>query len=262
MPSVAEISVFLNDFAPLRLAADWDNVGLLIGDESRAVDRVMTCLTVTPASVAEAVRDNAELIITHHPFPFQPLRAITTADPAGRMLRELIGSNIAVYSPHTAFDSAAAGINQQLAEGIGLADIRPLMPDASDPQLGVGRCGRVARGTSLEGLASRLKQFLHIRDLQIVGKKDKEVTLAAIACGSGADLLDAALGAGCDCFITGEARFHACLEAEARGAAMLLTGHYASERFALERLAETLAEKFPSLEVWASRDEADPLCRL
>lgn len=259
MPSIADIAAFLNDFAPLRLAAEWDNVGLLVGDDSKSASRVMMCLTVTPASVAEAVREKAELIITHHPFPFQPLRRITTADPAGRMLLQLIGSNIAVYSPHTAFDSAAAGINQQLAEGISLADIQPLERDAIDPRLGVGRYGRVPGGTSLEVLANRLKHFLNLSGLQMVGQPDNEVTLVAIACGSGADVLDAALLAGCDCFITGEARFHACLEAEARGAAMLLTGHYASERFAVERLAEIVAEKFPSLKVWASREEADPL---
>lgn len=259
MPSVAEIAAFLNDFAPPRLAADWDNVGLLIGNHSASVERVMTCLTITPESVAEAVRDSAELIITHHPFPFQPVRRITAGDVAGRMLLELIQNKIAVYSPHTAFDSAAGGINQQLAEGIGLADIQPLESDASDPRMGVGRYGRVSPGTSLEKLADRLKQFLRIGGLHVAGQPGKEVTLVAIACGSGAELLDAALGAGCDCFITGEARFHSCLEAQSRGAAMILTGHYASERFAVETLARTVAGKFTHLRVWASRDEADPL---
>src|SRR5262245_174279 len=115
MPTVSAIAAFLEDFAPNRLAAEWDNVGLLIGDSRRPVERVMTCLTVTPQSAAEAVAQKAELIVSHHPVLFRPVQRITADTLEGRTLLELIRSGIAVYSPHTAFDSARSGINQQLA---------------------------------------------------------------------------------------------------------------------------------------------------
>src|SRR5689334_23056183 len=110
--TVQEVCDFLETFAPARLAEEWDNVGLLVGDRKRPVRKVMTCLTITPASAAEAVAEGVDLIVTHHPLPFKPLKRLTADSLPGRLLLQLIGANIAVHSPHTAFDSAAAGINE------------------------------------------------------------------------------------------------------------------------------------------------------
>ena len=262
MTSVRTITQFLDEFAPPELAEDWDNVGLLVGDAGSEVERVMTCLTITPASAHEAIEAGARLIVSHHPLPFRPFKRLTRDTITGRMLLDLIAARVAVYSPHTAFDSAAAGINQQLAEGLQLEDIRPLTPAASiavPAELGTGRCGRLARSISLDELASKLKWFLKIDALQVVGDPNKEVELVAVACGSAGELVDSAIELGCDCFVTGEARFHTALEAEAQGIGLLLAGHFSTERFAVETLAGVLARRFPELDVWASRREADPL---
>jgi dinuclear metal center YbgI/SA1388 family protein len=259
MPTVSDIADFLESFAPARLSAEWDNVGLLVGDRARPVERLMTCLTVTPESVAEAIAERANLIVTHHPFPFHPLRTITSDAPPGRMLLELIGARIAVYSPHTAFDSAAAGINQRLAAGLGLQDIKPLIADGTDPALGTGRIGAIPSPLPLGELARRCAKFLKIDGLQIVGDAERPVTRVAVACGSAGELLEAAQHARCDCFVTGETRFHTCLEGQAGGITLILTGHYASERFAVEALAEVLAQQFRPTHCWASRSEHDPL---
>src|SRR5262249_35252502 len=112
--------------APLKLAADWDNVGLLLGDPAAEVGRVMTCLTVTPQSAAEAVEAEADLIVTHHPILFRAVQRLTADTPEGRMLLALAKAGIAVYSPHTAFDNADGGINDILAGRLGLRDVRPL----------------------------------------------------------------------------------------------------------------------------------------
>src|SRR5690348_10053420 len=101
MPSVASVLDYLEQFAPRRLAAEWDNVGLLLGDRAGRLQRVMTCLTVTPESAAEAVEKKAQLIVTHHPILFRPLKKLTTANPEGRMLLALIRAKVSVYSPHT-----------------------------------------------------------------------------------------------------------------------------------------------------------------
>jgi dinuclear metal center YbgI/SA1388 family protein len=253
---VADLCNFLDAFAPPRLAADWDNVGLLVGDRLQSVSRVMTCLTVTPAVAAEAIRERADVIVAHHPLPFRPLQRLTTDEPTGRLLLDLIRAGVAIYSPHTAFDSAAQGINQQLAEGLGLTEIQPLVP-AED--LGTGRFGRLVPSHTLGQVAARLKQFLKIGQVAVVGDLQRPLERIGIACGSAGELLDAAIAADCDLFLTGEARLHTCYEAEARGIALLLAGHYASERFGVERLAEILGTQFPSQTTWASRNEQDPL---
>jgi dinuclear metal center YbgI/SA1388 family protein len=261
MLTVATIVQFLEQFAPVRLAEEWDNVGLLVGTANRPVLRIMTCLTLTPDSVAEAVREQAELVVTHHPLPFRPVRRLTDETVEGRLLLELISARIAVYSPHTAFDSAGRGINQRLAEGLGLVEIAPLTSDSQDPVIGSGRCGRLDPPATLAELADRAARFLKIEGLHLVGERQRLIHRVAIGCGSAGELLSSAIACGCDSFVTGEARFHTCLEAEAAGVAMVLVGHFASERFAVEQLAQVLAEHFPTMMIWASRAERDPLSR-
>jgi len=262
MVTVDDIARFLDAFAPLRLAEPWDNVGLLLGDRQHPVSSIMTCLTVTAATVEEAVSRGAELIVVHHPLPFVALKRLTTDSPDGRSLWSLAGAGISIYSPHTAFDSAPEGINQRLAVGIGLAEVEPLttrIEDVDGRRLGAGRCGRLMPPTPLAVVADRVKHFLRIERLQVVGSLHAHVTKIAVGCGSAGELLADARRAECDCFVTGEARFHTALEAEGTGMALVLAGHYASERFAVEWLAELLAREFPATHVWASTNERDPL---
>ena len=260
MIELSTICGFLEEFAPCRLAEDWDNVGLLVGDPRQEVRRVMTCLTVTPASAGEAVREQADLIVTHHPLPFRPVKRLTSEQTPGRLLLQLIGARIAVYSPHTAFDSARAGINEQLAAGLGLLDIAPLIPAVTDPPgLGAGRYGRLPAPVALADMAARLQAFLAVGGLHVVGPADRSIQYVAVACGSAGEFLEPARRAGCELLVTGETNFHTCLEAEATEVALLLPGHFASERFAVVSLATLLGERFPELTVWASRQERDPL---
>src|SRR5947209_10559757 len=115
MYTIDTIARYLAEFAPLELAAAWDNVGLLLGDRDGEVGKIMTCLTVTSDSAAEAVAEGANLIVTHHPILFRPVQRLTTDTAEGRMLRSLVRANIAVYCPHTAFDNTRDGINESLA---------------------------------------------------------------------------------------------------------------------------------------------------
>ncbi len=263
MTALHELASFLESFAPLSLAEDWDNVGLLVGQADDQVQRVMTCLTVTPATVAEAVQRQADLIVTHHPLPFKSLKRITDQTTPGRMLLQLIRNRIALYSPHTAFDSTVEGINQRLAEAMLLQEIQPLeIKDPDTPEVGAGRHGSLSETQSLAQVAEHLKSFLCISSIGLVGNPEQTVSRIAVACGSAGEFLPRAIQVGCDVLVTGETTFHTCLEAEAHDVGVLLPGHFASERFALECLAEVLAEAFPQLEVWAAEKEVDPVNRL
>lgn len=258
--TVGSLCAWLEEQFPPELAADWDNVGLLLGDRQAPVQRVMTCLTLTAESVAEAVRERAQLVIAHHPLPFRPVRRITADSPAGRLIWQLAGAGIAVYSPHTALDSARWGINQQIAEGLGLQEIRPLVEPLRAPgDAGTGRRGGLETPVPQHVLADRLARLFPGAQIRWSAGPVADCHQVAIVCGSGGSLLDAAMAAGADTFITGEATFHQCLEARAGGMSLFLVGHYHSERFAVERLAERIATAFPDCAFWASRDEADPL---
>ena len=367
MPTVANVIQFLDDLAPLSLAADWDNVGLLLGDRAAAVQRIMTCLTVTPESTAEAAESAVQLIVTHHPILFRPTQRLTSDTPEGRMLLTLVRAGVAVYSPHTAYDNTRDGINDALARRLGLTDTAPLrsrdglqqckvvvfVPDsdlarvsdamfaagagnigqysqcsfrlagtgtffgsdatkqtvgekgrreevsewrleaicpepAVEPVIaairqahsyeepaydvyalrpamsrqGEGRIGRLPRATPLGELAQVTRQSLRAAAVGIVGDPVRSVERVAVVCGAGGEFLHDAIRAKADVFLTGELRFHDYLAAEAANVALLLPGHYATERFGVETLATRLQAQFPDLQVWASRREHDPVAWL
>jgi dinuclear metal center YbgI/SA1388 family protein len=363
MPTVAAVLDFLRRFAPLELAAEGDNVGLLLGDDAAEVSRVMTCLTVTPASAAEAVAEKAQLIVTHHPIFYRPVQRLSAETAEGRMLLPLVRAGVAVYSPHTAFDNTAGGINDILCRRLGLTDVRPLRPfqegakckivvfvpdkdlervstalfktgagvigeyrecsyrlqgtgtffgtEGTSPTVGrkgrreevaewrlevvcpehlvehavqamraahsyeepafdvyplrplpakggMGRVGTLPRPQALKAFARKVQQALAAEQVQIVGPADRSVRTVAVACGAGRELLHEAIRAGVNVFLTGELRFHDYLAAEAQDLALVLPGHYATERPGVEELATILAKEFPGVKVWPSKREADP----
>lgn len=258
MTSVADISKWMNTIAPLSLSEAWDNTGLLLGDLACPVERLQTCLTLTPVSVAEAIDRRANMVIVHHPMPFKPLSKLTTQTVTGNLLWALARAGISVYAPHTAWDSAQFGINALLAAKLQLIDVQPVLPHAETPELGAGRIGTLASATSIAALAEAMRQSISACRIRAV-VADREVRKVAIACGSGGGLLPKAIELGCDLFLTGEATFHTCLEAEAAKVHLLMLGHFASERFAMEHLAQLLSDQFAEVESWACESESDPV---
>jgi dinuclear metal center YbgI/SA1388 family protein len=262
--TVRDLVATLDDWFPRELAEPWDNTGLLLGDPSRPVRRVLTCLTLTAEVAAEASAKRADLIITHHPIFFRPIQRFVADGPAG-FLFGLAGAGIAVHSPHTRFDGARLGINEQLAQLLGVVDpqpIRPLAltsparPDAS--VIGAGRVGELRSPTTLGRFAKLAATSLGLASVQLVGRDERQVTRVAVACGAAGEFLEDAIRLGVDVFVTGELRYHDALRAESAGVGLVLPGHHATERFACERLAERIASEFPSLIAW-SADEKDPV---
>jgi len=364
MVTVGAVVEYLERLAPPRLAADWDNVGLLLGERGAAAERVMTCLTVTPESAAEAVEAGAQLVVTHHPILFRGAKRLTDATPEGRLLLALARAGVAVYSPHTAFDNSQGGINELLARRLGLTEVGPLrrrdeaapyklvvfVPDqdlgrvsdalfaagaghigqysecsfrlagtgtffgseATNPAVGArgrreevsewrleavcpagrveeavaalrrahsyeepaydvyplrprpsaegeGRFGKLPRALPLRELAATVRGQLRAGPVQVVGDPEGPVQRVAVVCGAGGGMLGDALRARADVLLTGELRFHDYLAARAQGLALVLPGHYATERGGVEELAGRLQGHWPELRVWASGREADPV---
>ncbi len=265
---IRDVLDYLRGFAPLELAEDWDNVGLLIGSQAQPVENVLTCLTLTPNVAAEAIAQRAQLIVTHHPVLFRAVQRLTDQTSEGRMLLDLIRAGVAVYSPHTGYDSAHHGINRQLAQSLGLRSVQPLRlkpqvnsSDDAPPAavVGAGRFGDLSRATSLGEFVELVKGVLGVTATHYVGDLDGEVCRVGVACGAAAEFMRDAVREGCDVLLTGEARFHACLEAQSLGIALVVPGHYATERPAMVRLAALLKTEFSELNVWASTSESDPV---
>lgn len=263
MIRLQEVVAFLRELAPPELAEVWDNVGLLVGDSADEVRSVLTCLTLTPNVADEAIARSVQLVVTHHPVLFRPVQRLTAETSEGRMLLSLIRAGISVYSPHTSYDSAADGINAQLARLFDLRDVRPLRPKDSLANeahpIGSGRWGFLPNATPLSELIACIKPSLRVSTVQFVGDLNRPVSKLGIACGAAADFLRDAAKLGCEALLTGEARFHSCLEAEAANIALILPGHFATERPAMEQLANVLRTRFVGLVVQASQSEYDPV---
>lgn len=258
----------LERIAPLGYAESWDNVGLLLGDTTASVSRVLTCLTVTDEVVQEAIDLEVQLIVSHHPLPFKPLNRITNATQTGRLLLKCARHGIAIYSPHTAWDNAAQGINWQLGQILELEAMEPMSRFSGDTEIvstlgatsedgtaseqtavavGQGRMGRVAPSTSIGQLQQRLRAELGDIRWRSTHADEHCVTKVGIICGSGGSYWSEASKRGCDALLTGEATYHQCLEAEANGVALMLVGHFASEFFAMKKLAAILAASHEGL---------------
>jgi dinuclear metal center YbgI/SA1388 family protein len=134
MTTVADIAASLDRFAPPGLAADWDNTGLLLGDPSAPVERILTCLTLTADVVEEAVAERANLVVSHHPILFRGAKKLTADRGDGAVVWPLSRAGIAVYSPHTSFDNCIGGINDILCRRLGVVNALPLRPKSAAKQ--------------------------------------------------------------------------------------------------------------------------------
>jgi dinuclear metal center YbgI/SA1388 family protein len=254
---VADLAAALEAVAPARFAEPWDNVGLLVGDPGAPLGRVLLCIDLTRAVLAEALAAGAGAVVAYHPPIFRPLKRLT----AGSLAYELVRAGVAVYSPHTALDVAEGGTNDVLADALDLADRRPLRPGQAAGDWpagwGLGRVGRVAP-VARRALVERAKRALGLAEVLVAGPLDGEARRAAVGAGACGDLLDDVLAAGADFYLTGEVRHHDALRAAEAGLTLVCALHSNSERGALARLGERLAERLPGLAWSQSRADADP----
>ena len=249
----------LQQIAPLEFAESWDNVGLLAGHRNREITSAMTCLTLTTITLEEAIQQKVQLVICHHPIPFKPLSKITDDTTTGKLLLQAIESGIAIYSPHTAWDNAKTGINQQLADILKLEMVKPLQPFlptvSNDGSLGVGRFGKLTPSVSIGDAVERLQVAIPAMQVRHTHDRSQRISSLGIVCGSGGSMLSLVARCGCDAMLTGEATYHQCLEAESLGIALLMIGHHASESFAMTDLAMQIRALLPELQVCASKRE-------
>jgi dinuclear metal center YbgI/SA1388 family protein len=244
--------------APTRLAATWDNVGLLVGDEASPARRVLLTIDCTPAVVAEAVGGGYDAIVAYHP----PIFAATKRFVAGSVAYSLARAGIALYSPHTALDAAAGGTNDVLAAALAMIDPRPLRPASvrpGDPDRGIGfgRVGAIPEG-SLADVVGRVKSFLGVGNVLVCGALEGHVARAAVGAGSGGELIGDAVAAGADVLLTGELRHHDALSCCAAGLSVIATLHSRSERCVLPSLEKRLASLVPGLVFGTSEVDRDP----
>lgn len=222
----------INRIAPFETAEEWDNVGLLVGNPDDRVNGVLVALDVTPGALAAAQAVGANLILTHHPLIFEPLRRLDS----NSLAYQLAAAHIGVLSAHTNLDKAAGGVNDTLANRLGLQDVRPA-PD------GMSRIGCLPAAVELADFAQQVAACL---DTPVRVAGNGPVRTVAVCGGSGGDCIPA-LAPLADAFVTGEIRHHQWLSDA--GPALIEAGHYATEAPVIDTLCQWLREAFPTLPI-------------
>lgn len=253
----AELLAAIERLAPARLAEDWDNVGLLVGRHNQPVRRLLVALELRDQVLGEARELGCDAVLTHHPPIFPTLAALSDGAEAAELVLQAAEGRIAIIAAHTNLDAARGGLNEAMAELLGLADLRPLRPDEEDPEVGLGRVGSVAP-TTLERLVARVSATYGGGPLSYAGDPGARVELVACCTGSGGSLIADARSAGADAFVTSDLRYH---DADrAGGLPLIALPHARSERLALKRWTKTLERTLAGggVEVRFALTDTDP----
>lgn len=243
--TVADILAALETFAPLALAEEWDNPGLQVGDLKREVGKIWTALDPTPEVVVKAIAARCDLLLTHHPLFFHPIKSINLAHACMRAASLAIKADLSVVAAHTNLDAAQHGVNYLLAEKIGLKNIQPLMACKSAlipgcDLVGLGRVGKLPRPATLGELARKINHIFNGDGVRVAGNLELSVSTVAVCGGSGGSLINAFLQSGANAFISGDFGYHQALEAESNGYGLIDLGHFRSENIVVEPLAKLL----------------------
>lgn len=249
MTTVTQIITACEALAPLHLAMDWDNSGFQLGDKAAPVTKVLIALDPFEDVCQEALSWGAELILTHHPLFFNPIKSITSESSIGRAAMLLLENHISLWSGHTCLDVAEGGVNDVLAQRLGLTDAAPLPPE------NLLRVGTVPE-MPLDAFLQRVKEKLNCPNLRYSSAvaSCKKIAVGGGACGSELFLAQAA---GCDTFVTSDIKYNQFWDARDLGMNLIDAGHFYTENPVCQVLAEKIRREFPEVEVRISKNHAD-----
>lgn len=230
MLTVQQVYDFINERAPFETQLAFDNAGLLVGDPTRLVTGIHFALDVTHRVIDEAIENGANLIVTHHPLMFSPVKRLVETNHEARLLCRLIRENISLIAAHTNLDQAPGGVNDALAAAIGLTDVTGE---------GFLRVGSLPQAMSAGKLAEHITCCLG-DTVRVMGDAQAVITRVGLCSGSGSDEWAAAAAMGAQAFLTGEVKHHIALEAAENGVVMLEAGHHATEVPGIFALADAL----------------------
>lgn len=243
MTTVREIESFLYGWAPRELAESWDNVGLLVGDPEAAVERVLVALDITPQVAEEALERGCQLIVAHHPVmncAWHPVQTVRADDRQGRTLTALLRGGVAAICMHTNLDAAEGGVNDCLAQKLGLSGTIPLNEQK------IGRIGTLSCEIPLEQFLHDVVKSLGCRGLRYRsgGRPVRRVAVGGGACG---EYIPQALAQGCDTFVTSDLRYNDFLDTQ--GLNLIDAGHFPTEDVVCAEVVRRLQKAFPDIRV-------------
>ena len=234
---------------PREAALDFDNVGLLAGRAEKEVKRVYIALDATDAVIDRAVEAGADMLITHHPLIFSPLKKVTDEDFISRRVVKLIQNDISYYTMHTNYDVLGMAELAEKLLDIRNTEVLDITMEKDGKTEGIGRIGELERPMTLEECCVYVKHRLNLGSLKVFGDMQAEVSRLAIFPGSGKTAVAAAIAKGADVLVTGDIGHHDGLDAVEQGLSVIDAGHYGTEYIFIDDMRRFLEDKLPVLDV-------------
>ncbi|MEG0135680.1 Nif3-like dinuclear metal center hexameric protein [Cetobacterium sp.] len=248
---LSKIISYLEEKFPLNLSEEWDNVGLLVGRRDSEVEKILLSLDVTDKVIDEAIEVGANLIITHHPVIFKPLKAVTGDTTLGKKVLKLIENRIAVYSMHTNLDSAKSGLNDFLGETVlnfGKGKILE-KSELNGREFGIGRIYKLDTPINIKKLSQNMKETLGLDCINVVTSDENlSIKKIALVSGAGSTYWRKAKKLGADILLTGDIKYHEAMDAKEENFSLMDIGHFESECIFVKHL-KTIIEKEFKLEI-------------
>lgn len=252
-----DITSVIEEYAPLHLQAGFDNSGLAVGSPEDEVNGALLCVDVTEQIIDEAISAGVNLVISHHPLLFHPLRQVGNTHDSERIVRKAIKHDIAIYSAHTNLDSATKGLSYFNGTILGLQDMQILEPHAT-PETGYGVVGTLAEPMPVEQFLALLKERFAVKVLRHSSLCRQTISRVALSSGSGAYMIPMAIEAGADIFIAADFKYNDFYAPEGRIIAVDM-GHFESEYTAIQLLGEIIRKKFPTFALQNSKFSINPV---
>lgn len=256
---IQDVVVALERFAPLPLQEGFDNAGLQVGLTETEVSGALLCLDVTENVIDEAVSIGCNLIVSHHPLLFHPLRQISDKNDVQRMVRKAIRHDITILSMHTNMDNARGGVNFKIAEKMGLVNCQLFCEkQVGDIQGGSGVMGEFCEPLTAMWFMEHLKKVFDVKCVMANQLLERPIKRVAICGGAGSFLLSEAIASGADAFVTGEMHYHEYFAHE-QEIQIAVIGHYQSEQYTAELFQEIIREACPGLKTCITRINTNPI---
>ena len=257
MIRVNDVYNYLKTIAPLEMAKDNDNVGILVGTGDTEISKILVCLDITDAVISEALETGAELIVAHHPVFFS-LSSVTDADIVGKKVVRMLAGSISAICMHTNLDAAQGGVNDALAAAVGIAsenrEAKPLSEAIrlnTGEVVSLGRIGCLEKECSMSEYLDTIKKALNVNGLRY-HDAGRMVYKVAIASGSGGGEWENAIKSGCDTFVSADLKYHLFLEAKEMGINVIDGGHFCTENVITDVLVDRINSEFPTVSVFVS----------
>ena len=245
-----EIIEKIEETYPKNRAMDWDNVGLLVGSTEKEVSKIFIGLDLTDEVIEDAIKWGADMIVTHHPLIFSPLRSVTNQSFIGRRVIRLIQHDIAYYAMHTNYDILRMA--ELASDIIGLQEAEVLETVFQEEKAeGIGKIGLFSEDMTLEECCKLIKERFHLESVKVFGDLSRKVKKAAICPGSGKSVIQESLKKKADVLITGDIDHHEGIDAVARNLMIIDAGHYGLEHIYIEDMQKYLGRRLSGIEIKA-----------